>query len=493
MEVQIEPKTNRPSTNERKSSSVGTEMTSTPNSIDIDYSEFVKADKSTLVASKNRPSLSYWQDAMIRFKKNKQAVASLAMITFLTLFVTVGPMIWNVDPNGQSMTRVSEPPSLGSPAIVLDETKPYEEIKLADFPEAPTELVQNPPAPEGIELMEPASVQSVRLKWKPVQGAAAYFIYRSEVEPSAGALGVPIGETSSGNVVSFEDNLNVESRPYFYSIVAKDLDGNESTNYGVFPITIARSVTIEQAQHFQEGAKAGDTVMLEPAPMGTDALGRDVLARLMYGGKISLFIGTVAAFLYVFLGVIIGGIAGYFGGKTDVWIMRVTDFVTGLPFLLFMILLKVVLAVGPGESGTSALVVALVVLSWTGSARLVRGQILQIRESDYVHAAKLLGASSFHILARHVIPNLFGVILISLTFGIPGAIFAEAFLSFIGLGVASPATSWGSMCTEGIQTLLIHPHEFFFPSIFIAATVLAFNLLGDGLRDALDPKMRSTT
>ena len=156
-----------------------------------------------------------------------------------------------------------------------------------------------------------------------------------------------------------------------------------------------------------------------------------------------------------------------------------------------MILFKVAFGAGAGESGVMAMLVAMVILSWTGSARLVRGQVLQLRDSEFVQASRLLGANWLYLLLRHLLPNTMGVILVSLTFAIPSAIFMEAFLSFIGMGVAPPTPSWGSMCNDGIQTFLTHPHEFLFPALFISMAVLAFNLLGDGLRDALDPKMRS--
>jgi oligopeptide transport system permease protein len=171
--------------------------------------------------------------------------------------------------------------------------------------------------------------------------------------------------------------------------------------------------------------------------------------------------------------------------------MRVTDFVLALPFLLFMILFKVAFGAGPGESGIIPMLIALIALSWTGPARLTRGQILQLRESEFVQASRLLGAKPMYLILRHLLPNTLGVILVSLTFAIPNAIFTEAFLSFIGMGVVPPNPSWGSMANDGIQTFLTHPHEFFFPAVLISLTVLAFNLLGDGLRDALDPKMRS--
>jgi oligopeptide transport system permease protein len=211
----------------------------------------------------------------------------------------------------------------------------------------------------------------------------------------------------------------------------------------------------------------------------------------MAGARVSLFIGFFAPFLAIAIGVLLGGIAGYVGGRLDQWIMRFTDFVLALPFLLFMILFRVVLGTGPGESGIVPMLTAMVALSWTGAARLTRGQVLQLREAEFVQASRLLGARPTYLLLRHLLPNTLGVILVALTFAIPGAIFTEAFLSFIGMGVVPPTPSWGSMCNDGIQVFLTHPHEFLFPALAISVTVLAFNLLGDGLRDALDPRMRS--
>jgi oligopeptide transport system permease protein len=206
---------------------------------------------------------------------------------------------------------------------------------------------------------------------------------------------------------------------------------------------------------------------------------------------VSLFIGIVAPTLFVLLGVLYGSAAGFLAGRVDQLLMRFSDFVVALPFLLFMILFKIAFGIGPGESGILPMLAALVLLSWPATARLVRGQILQIREEAYIGASRLLGAGTRYLVFRHMIPNTFGVILVTLTFAIPSAIFTEAFLSFIGMGVAPPTPSWGSMCNEGIKTMLTHPHELIFPALFISLTVLAFNLLGDGLRDALDARMRS--
>jgi oligopeptide transport system permease protein len=226
-------------------------------------------------------------------------------------------------------------------------------------------------------------------------------------------------------------------------------------------------------------------------PLGTDYLGRDMLARLMAGARVSLFIGICAPFLFVLFGVMYGSIAGFLGGKIDQVMMRFADFVVALPFLLFMILFKIAFGVGPGESGVLPMLVALVILMWPATARLVRGQILLIREQGYISASQLLGAKTPYLILRHMIPNTLGVVLVTLTFAIPSAIFTEAFLSFIGMGVVPPTPSWGSMSNEGIKTMLTTPHELIFPAVIISITVLAFNLLGDGLRDALDARMRN--
>ena len=186
-----------------------------------------------------------------------------------------------------------------------------------------------------------------------------------------------------------------------------------------------------------------------------------------------------------------GSIAGFIGGQVDQFMMRFADFVVALPFLLFMILFKVAFGIGPGESGILPMLIALILLMWPATARLVRGQILQIREQAYVQASQLLGAKTNYLIFRHMLPNTLGVVLVTLTFEIPKVIFVEAFLSFIGMGVAPPTPSWGSMSNEGIKTMLTSPHELIFPAVFISITVLAFNLLGDGLRDALDARMRN--
>lgn len=218
---------------------------------------------------------------------------------------------------------------------------------------------------------------------------------------------------------------------------------------------------------------------------GTDNLGRDLLTRILYGARISLSIGIVASLLNLTIGVIYGGISGYFGGRVDSIMMRIVDILYGIPLLLYVILLMVVL-----EPGLTNIFIALGLVYWLRMARIVRGQVLSLKEQEYILAAQLIGASSWRIILRHLIPNSMGPIIVTMTLAIPEAIFTEAFLSFIGLGVSAPMASWGVLASEGVTSLRSYPFQLFYPALAISITMLSFNFLGDGLRDALDPRMR---
>lgn len=221
---------------------------------------------------------------------------------------------------------------------------------------------------------------------------------------------------------------------------------------------------------------------------GTDSLGRDLWARVWLGARVSLTIGFAVTLLNQFIGIIIGGISGYFGGKLDMIIMRIIDVLYGIPPLIVAILVILV----RGESGIASLIIAMIITGWIGSARFVRGQVLQLKNQEFVLAAKVLGASSMRIILRHLIPNMMGLLITNITMAIPGAIFSEALLSYIGIGIQPPDTSWGQLAREGAQVFMAYPWEIFLPSFFISTTMLSLNLLGDGLRNALDPKMRGT-
>ena len=219
---------------------------------------------------------------------------------------------------------------------------------------------------------------------------------------------------------------------------------------------------------------------------GTDDLGRDVFARTWYGARVSLFVGIMAAMIDFFVGVIYGGIAGYKGGRTDHLMMRVIEVLYGLPYLLLVILLAVVM--GPG---LFTIIIALSVTGWIGMARIVRGQVLQIKNYEFVLASKTFGTKTRRIIRRNLLPNAMGPIIVQLTLTIPSAIFAEAFLSFLGLGIQAPHASWGGMLNDALGVILSgYWWRLFFPALFISLTMFAFNVVGDGLQDALDPKLR---
>ncbi len=440
----------------------------------------------------SRPSLSYWQDAWRRLKANRRALVSLCIVIGLALFTVAGPWVWRVDPAAQDIDQISQPPAMPPTAVIGEPYTVWSGVTVV-----PAEYAsESPPAAvTGLRLVEPATTQAVRLVWDPAPGATGYVIYRSIYDPGDDrALGIPLIDVGAEQV-SFEDRLSLKPIRYWYSVVALDADGNEVGAHATVAADTIRMVSKDDAQSrgwVEDAAtlKPGDRITLPYHPLGTDYLGRDMLARLMYGARTSLFIGILAPLIFVFVGIIYGSAAGFVGGRLDQVLMRFADFVVALPFLLFMILFKIAFGIGPGESGIFPMLVALVLLAWPTTARLVRGQILQIREEGYIGASRLLGAKTGYLILRHMIPNTIGVILVTLTFAVPSVIFTEAFLSFIGMGVAPPTASWGSMSNEGMRRMLSHPHELIFPAIFISITVLVFNLLGDGLRDALDVRMR---
>ncbi|WP_270180178.1 ABC transporter permease [Alkalihalobacillus sp. CinArs1] len=234
---------------------------------------------------------------------------------------------------------------------------------------------------------------------------------------------------------------------------------------------------------------------LPPGPehwFGTDSLGRDMWARTWYGARISLTIGLAAAVIDLILGLIVGGISGYmagrgkFGDKVDGFLMRIVEILYGIPYLLVVILLLVVM-----KPGLWTIIIALSITGWVGMARIVRGQILQLKEQEYVAAAEKLGTPHRKIIMRHLFPNMIGIIIVNLTFTIPQAIFAESFLSFIGLGVQAPIASWGTMANDALGVILTGQWwRLFFPGFMISLTMFAFNVFGDGLQDALDPQSK---
>ncbi len=227
--------------------------------------------------------------------------------------------------------------------------------------------------------------------------------------------------------------------------------------------------------------------------LGTDSLGRDLFSRLLDGAQISVSVALVVQLVVLVIGVPIGAAAGWFGGRIDNYLMRFTDVIYAFPDLLFIILLSVVLRdtfLGKAMSGMLLIYLAIGLTAWVTMARLVRGQVLSLKESEFVEAARATGVSDFRIVVRHILPNSIGPVIVAVTLGIPSAILAEATLSFIGIGIEAPRASWGSLINEGSRWIRSEPHLVVFPALALAIALTSFTFLGDGLRDALDPKLR---
>ncbi|HZG61479.1 MAG TPA: oligopeptide ABC transporter permease [Anoxybacillus sp.] len=311
----------------------------------------------------NRPSLTFWQDAWIRLRKNKGAIAGLIMIIILTLMAIIAPMTSDYSYKEQDLKRAKLPPK--------------------------------------IPVLE-------NISWLP-------------------------------------------------------FDGKDANGVDVYE---------------QRGIK-------EYYWFGTDDLGRDLWTRTWYGARISLYIALLAAVIDLLIGVMYGGISGFYGGRVDNVMQRIIEILVGIPNLIVVILFILIL-----EPGIISITIAMVITGWVTMARIVRGQILKLKNMEYVLASRTLGATNSRLIFKHLIPNVIGPIIITTMFTIPYAIFTEAFLSFIGLGIRPPEASLGSLVSEGYKSIQTFPHMMMIPAIVISLLILSFNLVADGLRDALDPKMR---
>ncbi len=395
-----------------------------------------------------------------------RACIAVSVVVLVLLAAFVGPLLWKQSPATQWLSQISSGPTPARNVVVVDDTALWR---------GPAEV------PEQLVALESTTTQ-VRLAWPEVPGATSYKVYRSE---GGVGLGIPLAQVHRPWVV---DRLQLREQGYRYAVVPAREDGS---TLEPMQVTTVPTLTLGRFEAQLLGLDIDNgSVSLPAHPLGTDALGRDMLARVLHGARTSMLVGLSAPLLFIALGAFYGAAAGLMGGWVDNVLMRFADFVVALPFLLFMILFRVAMGIESGESGLFPMVLAMVLLSWPSAARLVRGQVLQLRGSAFVLSARLAGAGNTYLIGRHLLPNVVPLLLVSLSFAIPQAIFTEALLSFIGMGVVPPTPSWGSMCNEGIRSMLTHPHELLVPAIAISVTVLAFNMLGDALRDAMDVQVR---
>ncbi len=380
-----------------------------------------------------RPSMTYWQDAWRRLKQNYLSMIGLVTIILLVLLAIVGPMLSKHDFARQNLSLQGIPPIMDL-YKVSDETYVYahREYKLIQID------------PEGHVIKRIAEKNNDTEK----------------------------------KIRSYEiDGKKVELE---YSYISAQNKAVEEGTEAAGP----------QAQKFAlridgQEVQPEKTVFNKTYWFGSDTLGRDIFVRVLNGARISLFIAFVATTVNLVIGVLYGGISGYMGGRVDAIMMRIVDIIDTVPLILYVILLTVVF-----EPGLQSIVIALGSVFWDRMARIVRAQVLTLKEQEFILAARTLGASTNRIMIRHLIPNALGPIIVTMTMMIPTAIFTEAFLSFIGLGVTPPIASWGTLANDALAGLRTYSYQLFFPSMAICITMLAFNFLGDGLRDALDPRLR---
>ena len=311
-----------------------------------------------------KPSLSFWQDAWLRIRKNKAAIVSMFILAIIIIMAFVGPMISPHDSETQTITHANLPPKV--------------------------------PGIEKLGIMDGVG-------------------------------------TLAGKEVDLYEMKKVDTYYWF----------------------------------------------------GTDGLGRDMFSRVWEGTQISLLIAFVAALIDMVIGVVYGGISGYYGGRVDDVLQRIVEILYGIPTLVIVILMLSFM-----DPGIIAIIIAITITGWIVMSRIVRGQVLKFKNQEFVLASRTLGASNGRIISKHILPNILGIIIINTMFTIPTAIFFEAFLSFIGLGLQPPNASLGTLINDGYKLVQFQPHILLFPSIIISLLMIAFNLLGDGLRDALDPKMK---
>lgn len=407
-----------------------------------------KLDKSQKDAEKvSRKSLTYWQDASRRLKQNKVAVVSLMIILVIVSMAIFVPLFWPIQYSNQ----------------VLDLSNIPQKLEVYEINDGNYIYVTK--AYKAIEVSRDGKLLQM-YKMKKDDQANRMYIYEFD-----------------GKELVVDYSLYFEAKKEYLALEKKaKKDPTIDLQEAKFNLDNAKKIEVRY-----EGKEIlpNKTIKNKTYIFGTDYLGRDMFIRVIYGGRISLIVGFVAAFLNFVIGVLYGGVSGYFGGRVDNIMMRIVDIIGSIPTLLYVILLMVIF-----KPGLGTIILALSITHWLGMARIVRGQVLSLKEQEFVLAAQTLGASTSRIMLKHLIPNIMGPVMVSVTMQVPSAIFTEAFLSFVGLGISAPKASWGALCNDALAGLFTYPYQLFYPAMAISITILAFNLFGDGLRDALDPKQR---
>ena len=401
-----------------------------------------------------RASVSYWADAWRRLRKNTVAMVALGVLVFISLFAFLGPVI--VPYGYEEFNRGAE--NLHPWHTSLEDQKKLAEAMEVKSPEEAVAAAQAEAAAQGKTL---SSVELAQIR---AQARA-----KTQVKDEEG---------------------NVLSGAALEKHLRKEL-GIHNKAFGYSRAELERKA-------------AGESVF--PHVFGTDKFGRDIMVRVMIGTRVSMIVGVAAALLVLVIGSLYGSISGYFGGKVDVVMQRIVEVIYSVPEVLVILLLSAMLGeamkayASSGGFGADlvskmganliSMFMAFGMLYWVGMSRIIRGQVLQVKQQEYVTAAKALGASHARIIRRHLLPNCIGQLVVTTCLQIPSAIFLESFLSYLGVGISAPMTSLGSMAAEATQGMYTYPYRLLFPAFVLSIMILSFNLFGDGLRDALDPRLK---
>jgi len=410
-------------------------------------------------------SISYWRDAARRFKANKVSMVALMVFILCLLFAFLGPHL--IPYNYSDQYRSSQ--KLASMQYSKDELLVIELGKRCDAFYATT--------------LQPGSLTAIKKGDYVIRhGGKVYaFTLTKAIEKSVLVL-------------------DADAEAPLFVVKMKDIAEDGSWE---------KSTPVELSDAPAEGAKELRLVKgVFPHVFGTDSSGRDLMARTMYGAQVSIIIGIVAAIIVLIIGSIYGAVSGLSGGAVDFVMMRIVELIYSIPEVLIVLLLQVVLTdplrtwfdahktgigaiLGDLGPGIVSIFITFAMLYWVTMARIVRGQVLQLKKQEYVTAAVALGASNGRIIRRHLLPNAVGALVITTCLQIPSAIFLESFLSFLGLGVSAPMASLGSLCSDALATIEIFPDRLIYPAVILTIIVLSLNLIGDGLRDALDPRLKT--
>ena len=403
-----------------------------------------------------RPSMSYLQDAFRRLKKNKPSIVSFWILVILIIMSIVGPMI---SKGLYGHTYRTQNVAIQDQTFILSNQR---SLKLASN-----------------------SVFTYK-KYKPNIRKTKLEFKNVELKKQSGRLSFNIGDKSEesyqGDQKEYKIEIKTTSSDNWDTIIKKLNDEGEKL---LKDDPDFRGVTFKKSGNNLIIETKGEKKFNSQYWLGTDDLGRDLFTRLWDGSRVSFMIAIISVLVTVLFGVVYGGISGYIGGTADNIMMRIIEILMVIPDMLYIMLLSIVLT-----RGIATITLVLAFTSWMGTAILVRGEVLRLKHSEYVLAAQTLGADAKRVIFKHLIPNCMGPIIVNMTMMIPRMIFAEAFLSFIGLGVPAPYASLGVLVNDGAKIFYQYPHLLIIPSFVLCLIMLAFNMLGDGLRDALDPKLR---